>query len=59
MSSGIHYEENKKKSKEKKNDVHNIKPKKRCPCGKGLAFMQTMCLKCQKKSSLISTEVKP
>ncbi len=47
MSSGIHLEIEKLKSKEKKLAPFNSKKKKKCKCGKGLGFMQDKCTKCQ------------
>jgi len=48
MSSGIHHENPKLRSKEKKFSTFNVKPKTKCACGKGLGYMQDKCLKCQK-----------
>lgn len=48
MSSGIHLEIPKLKSKEKKSAPFNVKPKRKCACGKGLGYMQDKCAKCQK-----------
>lgn len=48
MSSGIHFENPKLRSKEKKLSTFNVKPKTKCVCGKGLGYMQEKCIKCQK-----------
>lgn len=51
MSSGIHHETPKLRSKEKKAHPANPKPRNKCACGKGLGYMQEKCLKCQKAAN--------
>jgi hypothetical protein len=53
MSSGIHHETEKRKSKEKKVHPGNPKPRKKCACGKGLGYMQDKCINCQKAANAI------
>ena len=48
MSSGIHLEIEKLKSKEKKLAPFNVKAKKKCKCGKGLGYMEMVCKACAK-----------
>lgn len=59
MSSGIHHETPKLRSKEKKCHPANPKPRNKCACGKGLGYMQEKCLKCQKTANGKSGAARP
>ena len=51
MRRGYGYPHDKLRSKAKKSAPFNVKPKRKCRCGKGLGYAQEQCSKCQRAAS--------